>query len=355
MVAGDFDQDGFKNDIAVFYDYGGNQTRIHVFTSGGSVFSYSGAQGWWDSSGYTADQITGHVVAGDFDQDGCEDDVAVFCNYGGNQTRIHVFTSDGSAFSYSGSLGWWNSLGYNADQITGRVVVGDFDRDGFKDDIAVFYSYGGSQTRIHVFTSNGNSFSYSRSAGWWNSLGYTADQITGRVVAGDFDRDGYEDDVAVFYNYGGSQTRIHVFTSNGNSFSYSGSAGWWSSFGYIADRITGHVVAGDFDQDGFKDDIAVFYDYGNSQTRTHVFRSNGSSFSYSGSKGWWNSNTETYNADSVRDRVVAVDYTKDGTDDIVSFYEYPMQNIRSHGFESQGTSFIYQGALGIPWLSNISP
>ncbi|URZ08029.1 NlpC/P60 family protein [Clostridium felsineum] len=272
VVAGDFNGDG-KDDIAVIYNYGGGATRIHVFISTGNSFSYTDCNGWWSTpSGYDAGRITA-AVAGDFNGDG-KADIATFYDYGNSETRIHVFTSTGSSFSYTDCNGWWNSTGYDSNRIKGRVVAGDFNGDG-KTDIAAMYDYGNSESRIHVFTSTGSSFTYAGGYGWWNSTGYDANRVTGKLVAGDFDGDG-KSDIAAMYDYGNSETRIHVFKSTGDSFTYTGANGWWNTTGYDANKVTGRVVAGDFNGDK-KADIAAFYDYGNSASRIHVFLSDADS------------------------------------------------------------------------------
>ncbi|KHD37246.1 integrin [Clostridium acetobutylicum] len=330
MVSGDFNGDG-KADVATFYDYGNGASRIHVFTSNGSSFDYSSAYGWWNTpSGYDPKRIAA-VVAGDFNGDH-KDDIAVIYNYGNSETRIHVFISTGSSFSYTDCNGWWNATGYDAGRITG-AVAGDFNGDG-KSDIATMYDYGGGETRIHVFTSTGSSFTYTGANGWWNSTGYDSNRVKGRVVAGDFNGDG-KTDIAAMYDYGGSESRIHVFLSTGDSFNYTGANGWWSTTGYDANKVTGRLVAGDFNGD-HKADIAAMYDYGNAETRIHVLTSNGDSFTYTGANGWWN--TTGYDANRVTGRLVAGDFNGDHKADIAAFYDYGSSASRIHVFTSNADS-----------------
>ena len=182
---------------------------------------------------------------------------------------------------------------YDVNKITQRVVVGDFDRDGYKDDIAVFYDYGNSQTRIHMFKSTGSSFQYTGAAGYWQSTGYDVNLIKGRVVSGDFNNNGFEDDIAAFYDYGNNQSKIHVFLGNINNFIYTGANGYWNNSGYNANTITGRVLSGDFNNENKRNAIATFYDVGDEDARLHIWKYKPAylifpnRFEYQGPGGWW--------------------------------------------------------------------
>ena len=356
MVTGDFDRDGVEDDIAAFYDYGSDHTKIHIWKSTtGSAFEYLSGDGWWSGTTYTAANISKRVVNGDFDSDGFKDDIAVFYDYGNNVTGINVWKSNGNGFDTPAT--WWTATGYTAGKISGRIVSGDFDRDGVEDDIAAFYDYGGGQTRIHVWIGTGSGFNYQSSTGWWSaSSGYDATKITDKVVSGDFDRDGVEDDIAVLYDYGNTETRIHVWKSTGGAFDYSGSTGWWANSTYDATKILNRVVSGDFDRDGLNDDIAAFYDGGNDQIKLHVWTSSQTAFQYSGASGWWNASG--YTPSKISGRILAGDFDRDGKkDDITAFYDYSSNcgNVRSHVWQSGGNNFAYYNeSLGYPWLTGYS-
>jgi len=239
---------------------------------------------------YDLDNVNGRMVRGDFDNDGHIDDFILINKTGISSMRFDLFSSNGVQPPAFLQNSVYTLNGYDPDKITGRVVSGDFDNDGYWDDIAAFYDYGNGETRIHTFRSNGSTFVYSSSVGWWNSTGYTASRVTNRVVSGDFDRDGTVDDIAAFYDYGNGETRIHVWLSTGSNFWYQSSVGWWGATGYYSSKISKRVVSLNIDRDGKNyDDIAVFYAYSPSDIRIHVFKSNGSSFDYSGPSGWWSS------------------------------------------------------------------
>ena len=123
-VAGDWNGDTLT-DIAGFYDYGQGVTRIHVWLNKNGVsLNYQDSKGWWESTqGYEAKNIV-KTVAGDFNSDGF-DDIAAFYNYGGDEVRIHVWLSDGGGeFRYEGSRGWWATKGYPAQNIV-HVLSGE--------------------------------------------------------------------------------------------------------------------------------------------------------------------------------------------------------------------------------------
>ncbi|MFT7462684.1 MAG: hypothetical protein ACI9EF_001026 [Pseudohongiellaceae bacterium] len=284
MVAGDFDGDGRRDDVAALQDLGGGATAIIVWKRLNSG-SFADPVSYWSSTGYNANSTTGRVVSGDFDDDGKIDDIAAFYDYGGGETRIHVWLGTGTSLSYQGPTGWWSTTGYTASNVTNRVVSGDFDRDGNLDDIAAFYDYGNGQTRIHVWLrGSSSSFTYQSSVGWWGSAGYTAGRVTGRVVAGDFDRDGKYDDITAFYDYGPGAVRAHVWQSKGGSFAYQGSGGFWGvASGYTASALTGRIGTASLRPiswwGGYKySTIIGVYDYGARTQKFHRWSSFGASF-----------------------------------------------------------------------------
>jgi hypothetical protein len=369
IVSFDFNNDNQVNDIAAFYDNGGGRTNLHVWTSAGDHLVFSGCEGKWTPTSpdrdlsYDVTKINGRVVSGDFDNDGYKDDIAALYRNGSFDTKIHVWLFSGGSFTYQ-STPWWSSTGYEANLITDRVVSGDFDNDGYKDDIAAFYRNGNYSTTLHVWRytgcSGGTCFTYSGGSGWWSNSGYEANQITGRVVAGNFDNTGGED-IATFYDNGSSHTNLHVFTSQGTYFSYSGGAtGWWiptapatDISGYDVTKITGRVVAGNFYNGNSMDDIAAFYDKGSGHTNLHVWKSTGSVFTYAGATGWWappsgQSDISNFDVNQITGRVVSGNfYTTDSRDDIIAFFRNSDSEVTTYEWKSNGTAFNDPSVL--PW------
>lgn len=261
VVSGDFDGDGFRDDIAALYDGGGGRTIIYVWLFTNSTHEYNRST-WWNQTGYTATRVTGRVVSGNFNGN-TKDDIAAFYDYGAGETRIHVWLSNGTSFNYQGSNGWWKVKGYTASKITNRVVTGNFVKLKKYQDIAAFYDYGGGKTRLHVWKNTGSSFTYQSSSGWWSSNSFTASNITGRVVSGLFDRRDRWHDIAAFYYYGNGHTRLFIFEGSGSSFS--SKCKWIMKKGYYANNITGRVI------NSMGHNIVAFYNYGNDTPQYHFW------------------------------------------------------------------------------------
>ena len=229
FVAGDFNGDG-KDDIATMYDYT-DGSEIHVFLSTGS--SFKGWQSWYsDKTSYKSSCIDDRMVAGDFNGDG-KDDIATMYAYDTYNTHMHVFLSTGTSFK-----GWdtWykDTTSYSVNCVNGRMTAGDFNGDG-KDDIATMYDYGDSKCEMHVFLSNGKKFE-----GWYDwseDTSFSANAVTSRFVAGDFNGDG-RCDVAAMYDYDRTYVIFHMYISEGTKFNHE----WWNKIdNYNANRISNTV------------------------------------------------------------------------------------------------------------------
>jgi len=304
-VSGDFNGDG-KDDIATMYDYGNGKMSLLVFSSTGS--SFNTWEQWYSVPSneiYLANNVTGRMVSGDFNGDG-KDDIATMYDYGKGRMSLHVFLSTGSSFSTCNT--WYSAPSneiYLAENVTGRMVAGDFNGDG-KDDIATMYDYGEGRMSLHVFSSTGSSFS--TWSPWYSVSGneiYIAENVTGRMVAGDFNGDG-KADISTMYDYGKGRMSLHVFSSTGSSFSTW--SPWYSVPGneiYIAKNVTGRMVAGDFNGDG-KADISTMYDYGNGSMKLLNFMSRGNSFT--SWKPWYGVPTGQYYVDKIMGKIIVRQY-----------------------------------------------
>ncbi len=299
------------------------------------------------------------MAEGDFDNDGKEDDMVCLYDYPGSECRIHTWLSNGTTFTYSGPTGWWYlPSGYPSENVR-QFVSGDFDRDGFKDDLAALYDYGQlSDGRYracwHLWLGTGDSLIYQTPQGWWLQDGYNANLVRD-AASGDFNGNGYQDDIACMYNYGDGECAIHVWLSTGDSLAYQTPQGWWNvASGYESENVR-FMLSGDVDNDG-DDDLSTFYDYGyipevsKYRTRVHVWLSTTTSFTYQGGGGWWT--VDGYNMDDVT-QAVGGDFDNNGRHDLATFYDYGLVNgkyrTRIHVWLSTGTSYAYQGGGG--WWS----
>lgn len=350
-VSGDFDRDGVQDEIVTFYSYPNNQTKAHVWKRDGQAYNYVGT--WYDSGvqNLDASKMTYKMVSGDFDNDGFHDDICALYDLGSSNTRAYVWESTGSYFqsptafynSQQGGQGY-----FDANRITARVVSGDFDNDGYHDDVAAITDLGASNSTTYVWRSGGSSFTWPVS--WYSSLqggqGYfDANKVIGRVVSGDFDNDGFHDDIAAIRDMGGANTRTYVWRSGGSSFAWPSS--WYNSQQgganyFDANTVTGRVVSGDFDNDGFHDDIAAISDMGNSNSRAYVWKSGGTSFGWPST--WFNSlqGGQGYSdANKFIGRVVSGDFDNDGHHDDICGFQQTSA-LKSKLYNWEGTGVNFR-------------
>ena len=323
-VSGDFNGDGLA-DYAAMYDYGLQRMQIHTFLSTGTGFSEEVWYEMMNKGTYAPENVSGRMVAGDFNGDGL-DDIAAIYDYWSGLPAFHVFLSNGISFELSS--GWGTISGYSLGRITDKVVAGDFNADG-KADIAAVCDIGNNIIQLHVWLSNGTKFEdYTV---WQENQMYTGLNVSGRVVSGDFNGDG-KDDICALYNYSNANVALHVWESTGTSFT--GWNNWGYHTQYNANCTTGKMVAGDFNGDG-KDDVSTIYDYGNGTAALHMCTSNGSSFT-AWDWRWHETHENWYHAYAITGRMVAGDFDGDGKDDIVAMYAYGNTHAKFHVFRSNG-------------------
>ncbi|PWN63050.1 hypothetical protein C1631_022450 [Chryseobacterium phosphatilyticum] len=328
-VSLDFDHDGVRDEVA-YFSTNGDKTFLNVakMASDGSISSVKSV---WKSTGYPLELFSDRIVSGDFDSDGYFDDIAVMCDYGGGETRIHVFEGTGSEFIYSNQdQGWWKEMGYYANLVGDRMVSGDFDGDGNHNDVAVFYRYDSNKTIIHVFQGQANkSFKHLTANGWWQSNNYSTDNIIGNIVSGNFDNNGIHDDIAVFYKNSDEATAVHVFERVGSSFVFKK---WWENTGYPFSQFTKRIVSGNFYDGNKRDDIAVLYESDPGHTNLHLFQGKGDHFNYLGSTGYWASTK--YDSKKIKGKIVDFNIGNDTKSQIFAMYNVPGKDSKLQVFKN---------------------
>ncbi|MBK3528389.1 VCBS repeat-containing protein [Streptomyces sp. MBT67] len=321
VASGDFNGDG-REDIAAFYDNGTsvdgkNRASLFAFHSTGNGFA-APKNVWSTPGGFTWSKS--QLTAGDFTGDG-KDDLAVLYDSGSSDTgaitSLYTFTSTGAGFSAPKKT-WTTPGGFTWSK--SKVTSGDYNGDG-KDDVAVFYDGGSSDTgqisSLYTFTSTGTGFANPRRT-WTTPGGFT--WSAGQVTSGDYDKDG-KDDIAVLYNSGKSAdgkfvSSLYTFTSDGTNFDKPRKT-WTSSgsFNWNASKLT----SGDYSGDG-RDDIAVLYNRGTTEAGVHqsalfTFASTGTDFA-APREVWASTGSFSWNASQP----VSGDFNKDGKADVGVLY-----------------------------------
>jgi hypothetical protein len=330
FVSGDFNRDG-RTDLACMYDYGNASMGLWTFLSTGSSFR---TERWHFASagGFDANRCTGRFVASDLNRDGTTD-LACMYDYGNSAMGVWAFLSNGSSF-HSELWNFASEGSFDATRCTGRFLAGDFDGDGASDDVTCMYEYNDAGMGLFTFLSTGTSFV----SGSWHQSGawnFDAARCNGRLNVGDFDGDGKNDDLTCMYDYGNAGMGVWTFLSDGARFVshswYASGAGNWEAL-----RCNSRVVVGDFDADGKNDDLACMYDYPGDAAGVFTFLSSGSGFSV---QSRYQSGAGNWEARRCNGRFLAGDFLGDGKTDIACGYDYGQRDLGWYAFGSNGADF----------------
>lgn len=247
VFTGDFDNDGV-NDTATLLPVGSTDWSWRVYVSDGDRYQMLDfGNGIWR---HVDTEMYG-VHVGDFTQDG-KDDIIYRGRCGGGETCWRVHASNGTSFVTKTSFG--DGLFESDETVRFGVHVGDFDGDGFKDDLVYRGKCGSPGVpcwRVHK--SNGTTFSthdYGDSAVW-----YQGDSETYGLLIGNFDGDAAGKDDIAYLGKCGSSRCMRVHLNNGSMFVYQ--SNWGQGAGILRDgpEITEHfgMRVGDLNNDGKAD------------------------------------------------------------------------------------------------------
>ena len=220
FAVADVTSDG-KDDLVALYDESENKSGLLVFRSTGS--SFSPAEKWWDGEDYAWNRARS-IVAGNFSGNG-PDGVMVAYQYDNLQMRVHYFESTGSAFTFGGTQGAYDSGPAKFDLSLARFAVGHFTRTGGAQQIAALYQAPNAKARMFVFDPNPKGLALIDNVYETNEGEYDLGRAS--IGAADVTSDGKDDLVAVYGDADGS-ANVQVFDS-GNSFRPASGFGGWAS------------------------------------------------------------------------------------------------------------------------------
>jgi len=331
IVSVDFDNNGFVDDVVGFNTTSLNYNlNLWQNTDGSFIENEVAIDLPIDLS--DVEFLKGKVVSGDFDNDGYHDDIASIYEIGLNKTSITVWINKDGKYK---AKQWWYGGNFDANQTKLTMVSGDFDNDGFIDDIAAFYDYQNDQTKVFVWKSDSEKFGWPGT--WWVGNDFSSVRIQGKMVVGDFDHDGFVDDIAALYDYVDNYCKIFVWPSNGNKFAWPGT--YYKENDFIASKVKGNVVAGDFNENGFIDNIAAFYMNDEYQSEILVWQRNKTGFD--SPETWWYGNSEGYNTNN---RLVAFDSDGNGVTDQFSGIGINEQEANINTWTAENKSFSMNSA-----------
>ena len=259
-----------KDDLIALYDESENKSGLLVFRSTGS--SFSPPEKWWEGEDYTWSRARS-VVAGNFSGNG-HDAVLVAYQYDNFQMRIHYFESTGTAFTFGGTQGAYDSGPASFDASLARFAVGRFTRTGGAQQLAAFYQSPNAKAKVLLFDPTPSGLVLMNNVYETNEGEYDLGRAS--IGAADVTGDG-KDDLVVVYGDADGSAKVQVFDS-GNSFRpASGFEGWASLPAGSACAGATAVLLGDWNGDRRVDADAVAPADG-VQVRSNVLRNMGGGF-----------------------------------------------------------------------------
>jgi hypothetical protein len=197
------------------------------------------------------------------------------------------------------------------------------------DDLVALYDAGENRSKLVVFKSTGAAFMPPEQ--WWGGDEYLWSRAR-YVMAGKFAANNH-DAVLVAYQNEGLDMRIHFFESSGTSLTFSGTQGVYDSGPGQVDLSRMRFAVGRFTRSGGAQQLAALYQYPNSRVRLNVFDPTPTGFVLQ--QNVYETAEGEY--DLGRASIVAADVTGDGKDDLLSLYGDPDGSAHVHVFDAAAT------------------
>src|SRR5205823_2639387 len=260
-----------RDDLVALYDESENKSGLLVFRSTGSAFTTP--EKWWDGENYTWNRARA-VVAGNFGGSG-HDAVLVAYQYDNFEMRLHYFESTGSAFTFGGTQGAYDSGPAQFDASLARFAVGHFTRTGGAQQLAALYQSPNAKAKLLLFDPTPNGLVLMKNNLYETNEG-EYDLSRASIGAADVTGDGKDDLVAVYGDADGS-AKVQVFDSS-SSFQPAGGFGGWASLpaGSACAGATA-VLLGDWNGDR-RVDVDALAPADGIQVRSNVLRNMGGGF-----------------------------------------------------------------------------
>jgi hypothetical protein len=239
----DVDNDG-KDDLVALYDGGANTSKIFVFKSTGSGFTFGNV--WWTAAEYNWARAR-HVMSGRFGQD--RDTLLITYQDDGARTRIHALESDGTKLALAGTV--YDSGPGKIDLARAKFAVGHFTRTGGPDQIAALYQ---TEARAKVMLFEPGPGGFTVSDAFATDVEY--DLARSGIAAADTNEDGRDDLVSLYTDADGS-AKVHVFDPAAKFAPVNGWNGEAALPGGALCPRSGALVLGDWNTDGRADGLAL--------------------------------------------------------------------------------------------------
>ena len=247
FAVADVDSDG-KDDLVALYDSGANISKLYVWKSTGSAFTFANI--WWTASDYMWARAR-NIVAGKFGAaDTGKDTLLVTYQDDNARMRIQAFESDGKAFALTGTV--FDSGPGKFDLARARVAVGRFTRTSAPDQLALFYQTT-SKPHLYLFDPGAKGLTATPDV-FVADADYDLSRAS--VAAADVNGDGRDDLVSLYTDADGS-AKVNVFDA---AASFAPVNGWKGTAALAAGALcprTGSLVLGDWDSDGKADALAL--------------------------------------------------------------------------------------------------